>query len=78
MWEPGLSLFNRNRTMDRFQLAPGEGWLSYDAARLAYDLTEREMVELTADLKRSGGSCPRKGLSMRALDRAVAEMRGQD
>ena len=66
--------------MNRLQtkMQPGEGWLSDDAARLAYDLTERELVELTANLKRSGGSCPRKGLSMRALDRAVAQLRGQD
>jgi hypothetical protein len=63
--------------MNRLQtkMQPGEGWLSADAARLAYDLTERELVELTANLKRSGACCPRKGLAIAALDRAVAQLR---
>jgi len=59
------------------QLAPGDGWMSRDAAAIAYDLTDRELLELTANLKRSGACCPRKGLSIAALDRAVAELRGQ-
>lgn len=60
------------------RMQPGVGWMSRDAAAVVYDLTEREMVELAADLKRSGATCATKGFEISSLDRAVAAMRGQD
>ena len=56
---------------------PGLGWISRDAAAIAYGLSKTELRKLTADLKRSGASCPRKGLAIDALDRAVLQLRGE-
>ena len=52
-------------------MAPG-------AAAIVYGLSNRELLTLVDQLKDEGRSCPKKGLEIRALDRAVAQMRGQD
>ena len=51
------------------------GWLSADAATVAYALTRMELSKLKRDLKTTGGVCPRKGFSIDALERMVPRMR---
>jgi hypothetical protein len=51
------------------------GWLSADAARVAYALTGNELSKLKRDLKTTGGVCPRKGFSIDALELMVPRMR---
>ena len=65
---------NRLRT----KMQPGEGWMAPGAAAIVYGLSNRELVTRVDQLKDEGRSCPKKGLEIRALDRAVAQMRGQD
>ena len=65
--------------MNRLQteLAPGMGWISKEAAAVAYGLSTSELRKLTANLRRSGATCPRKGIAIDALDRAVLQLRGE-
>jgi len=63
--------------MNRLQTVPGMGWISKEAAAVAYGLSASELRKLTANLKRSGASCPRKGLAIDALDRAVLQLRAE-
>jgi len=63
--------------MNRLQTVPGMGWISKEAAAVAYGLSKAEIRKLTTDLRRSGASCPRKGLSLDALDRAVLQLRAE-
>ena len=51
------------------------GWLSADAARVAYALTGTELSKLKRDLKTTGGLCPKKGFSIDALELMVPRMR---
>ena len=53
--------------MNRFVMQPGQGWMSRDAARVAYDLSERELQQLFNRLKPLGATCPRKGLAISGL-----------
>jgi hypothetical protein len=65
--------------MNRLQtkMQPGEGWMAPGAAAVVYGLSNRELLALVEQLKEEGRSCPKKGLEIRALDRAVAELRRQ-
>jgi len=65
--------------MNRLQtkMQPGEGWIAPGAAAVVYGLSNRELLSLVEQLKEEGRSCPKKGLEIRALDRAVAELRRQ-
>ena len=51
------------------------GWLSADAARVAYALTGNELSKLKRDLKPTNGLCPKKGFSIDALELMVPRMR---
>ena len=51
------------------------GWLSADAARVAYALTGNELSKLKRDLRPTGGVCRRKGGSIDALELMVPRMR---
>ncbi len=55
--------------------ADNRGWLSADAATIAYALTNLELSKLKRDLKTTGGVCPRKGFSIDALELMVPRMR---
>ena len=55
--------------------ADNRGWLSADAARVAYGLTSNEVSKLKRDLKSNGGLCPKKGFSIDALELMVPRMR---
>ena len=65
--------------MNRLQtkMQPGEGWMAPGAAAVVYGLSSRELLALVDQLKEEGRSCPKKGLEIRALDRAVAQLRGE-
>jgi hypothetical protein len=55
--------------------ADDRGWLSTEAARVAYGLTHIEVLMLKRDLKRNGGICAAKGFSIDALELMVPRIR---
>lgn len=58
-----------------FTIEPGQGWMSKDAARVAYGLTGQEMQQVIGRLKPIGGACPKKGLAISGLEQAVRSIR---
>ena len=58
-------------------MQPGQGWMSRDAARTAYGLTDRELEQVFARLKPVGGTCPRKGIAISGLEQCVRSIRGE-
>ena len=62
---------------NRFITVPGQGWMSRDAARVAYGLTDKELKEVFGRLKPIGGTCPRKGFSISGLEQCVRSVRGE-
>lgn len=63
--------------MDQFLMQAGQGWMSRDAAKVAYDLTDKELQQVFKRLKSIGATCPRKGLAISGLEQCVRSFRGE-
>ena len=63
--------------MDQFVMQPGQGWMSRDAAKAAYGLTDKELQQVFRRLKLIGATCPRKGLAISGLEQCVRSVRGE-
>jgi len=59
--------------MDQFVMQPGQGWMSRDAAKAAYGFTDKELQQVFRRLKPIGATCPRKGLSIDAIERLITD-----
>jgi len=63
--------------MDRLVMQPGQGWMSRDAAKVAYGLTDKELEQVFRALRPSGGSRPRNRLAIRGLEQRGRSVRGE-
>lgn len=63
--------------MNRLVMQPGQGWMSRDAAKVAYGLTDKELEQVFARLKSAGATCPRKGMPISGLEQCVRSVRGE-
>jgi hypothetical protein len=56
---------------------PGQPWLSRSAAKVAYQLSDKEIDLITRELRPTGAVCPRKGIAVAALDQVVKRLRSE-